>query len=257
MADACAYAIVGRGAWAGKMRAILESERRRVTLLEQTRRDVRESDAVYTSRLTSALVGSGAQIAWLCVPPGPHIVCMVNAAIAAGMHAIVEKPWLCSRAETESLITCAELRGLRLAVHFEYCLLDEIEAWRGRYYDARGLRFGGRFCVSRPDRLGIPAILNLGCHLIAMRRYAAPGSTMGEICCAYEAADERRVWVENDVVDFRENRQPIIQRFFRGFEAAIAGGEFALDLRFGLGVAEDSAEWWAVQTAESARLAIP
>lgn len=253
MCDVFSYAILGRGAWAAKMRSILKAEQRRVTVLAHTRRQATESDEAYRERLTSALSASGAQIAWLCVPPGAHVTHMMEAAIAAGVHVIAEKPWLCPAGETASLLASAEKNGIRLGVHFEYCLLDEMEGWRERYHDARGLGFGGRFAVSRPDRLGIPAIENLGCHLMAMHEYAVPHSEIEELFCAYHSADERRVWIASESVDFLENRQPVVQRFIRKFEAATEGAKFPFGIEFGSRVAESLIRWRGRQTAESLR----
>jgi predicted dehydrogenase len=175
----------------------------------------------------------------------------MEAAMAAGLHAIAEKPWLCSSAETESLAASAAQRSIRLGIHFEYCLLDEMEAWRERYLYTAGLRFGGRFAISRPGRHGIPAIVNLGSHLVAMRRYAVPQSEITELACAYDAPDERLVWIQHESVDFLENRQPIIQRFLRRFEAAIQGAELPFGIEFGLRVAEDLLRWLGPQNMES------
>ncbi len=71
-----------------------------------------------------------------------------------------------------------------------------------------------------------------------------PQAEIGEISCAYESPDERRVWVEADgsvidSVDFTENRQPIIQRFIKRFEAGIDGAEFPFGIEFALRVSED------------------
>jgi len=235
MPENWSYVILGRGRWARRMREILECEGRRVACIEQTRKQAAE--------LTDTMRASGAQAAWLCVPPGPHVAPMMNAAIEAGLHAIAEKPWMCSEVETQSLAGAARARGVRLGVHFEYCLLDEIESWRERFHAVRGLRFGGRFTVSHADRLGIPALENLGSHLLAIRRYASPHSELSELFCAYNSADERRVWIENESVDFLENRQPVIQRFIRKFEAPIQDAEFPLRIEFASQVAADLARW--------------
>jgi hypothetical protein len=133
--------------------------------------------------------------------------------------------------QTEALAAAAEKSGIRLAVHFEYCLLDEIEAWRAQYRNASRLRFGGGFAIARPGPAAVPAVQNLGSHLLAIRRYAVPNSEVLELACAYDSPDERRVWVETDSglrdeLDFLCNRQPIIQRFIRKFEAAIDGADF-------------------------------
>jgi predicted dehydrogenase len=243
MADWPAYAILGLGRWGAKMLSILEAAGRRVTAIAHSRREASESERSYTERLASSLAESGAQIAWLCVPPGPHIELMIRAAMEARTHVVIEKPWL-------GLTAAA---GIIVGVHFEYCLLDEVESWRERFHGVQGLRFGGRFNVSRIDRLGIPPLVNLGCHLLAIRRYAAPQSQISEISCAYEAADERRVWIETDSIDFTHNRQPIIQRFIRKFEAATEGANFPFGLEFAAGVAEDLATYPDPQKAASRR----
>ena len=182
---------------------------------------------------------SGAQAAWLCVTPGPHVAPMVKAGIEAGVHVVAEKPWMCSKDETESLARAARAHGIRLGVHFEYCLLDAVESWRERYQDMRGLRFGGRFTVSRADRLGVPAMENLGSHLAAIHRYAVPHAEITELVCAYDAANERRVWIEEESIDFLENREPLIQRFVRRFEDS---AEFPFGIEFAARVAEDLAQ---------------
>ena len=234
------YAVVGRGRWARRIREVLEGERRRVACIEEARRPAAE--------FVNALRASGAQAAWLCVAPGGHVAPMMRAAIEAGMHVIAEKPWLCSAAETEALRQAARARGVRTGVHFEYCLLNGVEAWRERFEGMRGLRFGGVFRVSRADRQGIPALENLGSHLAAIRRYAAPEAEMEELSCAYEGPDERRVWIEDESLDFLENREPIIQKFVHWFED---GRDFPFDIEFGRRVAEDLIMWRGRQTAAS------
>jgi Oxidoreductase family, NAD-binding Rossmann fold len=241
MAKALSYAVLGRGRWAAKMRAVLEGEGRRVVCIKDTRTEA--------AGLLDALRASGAQAAWLCVTPGPHVRAMVKAAIEAGVHVVAEKPWMCSAAETKMLAAVAVERGVRLGVHFEYCLLDGVEAWRSRFHGISGLRFGGRFTISRPDRLGIPAMENLGSHVAAIRRYAAPQSELAELVCAYGAADERRVWIEHESIDFLENQEPIIQRFVRRFEDTAS--EFPFDLGFALRVAQDLARYRDRQIAGS------
>ena len=147
MSELPSYAILGRGRWATIMEAILAAESRRVVLIEDTRRRNSESEANYISRLGELLDRSGARIAWLCVPPGPHVPAMLKASIAAGLNAVIEKPWLCSEAETESLLALAGERRLLLAVHYQYCLLDQVEGWRRDFNQGAGLCFSGRFTL--------------------------------------------------------------------------------------------------------------
>jgi hypothetical protein len=240
------YAIVGRGRWAGVMGGILSAMDRRTVVIEESRRKVSESDASFRSRLSASMAATGAAIAWFCIPPSPDVPLLMEAAILAGLNVVVEKPWLCSRAETDSLLKLAHNRGAMVAIHYQYCLLDAVEKWRIDLRDTRDLRFGGSFTLSRPDRLGIPALDNLGSHLLAIREYAAPQAVVSEIKCGYDLPDERRVWLERGggtigSIDLLSSREPIIQRFLTRFEAALEGSEFPLDLRFALRVAHSVA----------------
>ena len=261
MAESPSYVIVGRGRWAHTMHGILAAERRRAIFIEETRRLSSESESSYRSRLSLAMSASGAQIAWLCVPPGPHIPLMVEAAISAGLNTVVEKPWLCSRAESDSLVALAQARRLLVAIHYEYCLLEGVESWRNEFKGGAGLFFGGRFTLSRHDPPAVPTIDNLRSHLLAIRAYAVPKSVVAEIHCGYGLPDERNVWVEEQnrrtgFIDFLKNHEPIIQRFIGRLEAALEGANFPFGLEFASRVADDvDALKWA--QAGTARLGMP
>ncbi|HEY2459872.1 MAG TPA: Gfo/Idh/MocA family oxidoreductase [Candidatus Acidoferrum sp.] len=203
-----------------------------------------ETGEAYQARLSAGLRQTGAQIAWLCVPPGPHIFSMARAALEAGLHVVIEKPWLGSRDESASLIAFAQERRLRIGIHYEYCLLDAVANWRRDLRDGANFRFGGRFHTGRANHLNLPALENLGSHLLAIRAYAVPKASIAEIDCAYERSNERRVWLENAgehrrSIDFLENREPIIQRFVKLFESALNGSDFPFDLHFAQRVADD------------------
>ena len=246
MAEAPSYAILGRGRWAGRIATILLAESRCVVSIEETRRGAGESELAYKSRLAESLRASGGQIAWLCVPPGPHIPLMMEAAMDAGRHVVVEKPWRCSRAVTEALLERAKRTRRLLAVHYEYCLLDKVTTWRKTFSPGAGLRFGGRYFLNRPDHLGIPATENLGSHLLSIRAYAAPQSTVSDLRCGYERPAERCVWLEKAgtgiaSINLLENQEPIIQRFIARVERALDGAEFTFGLEFALGVADEVA----------------
>jgi predicted dehydrogenase len=230
---------------------MLAGEQRGIVQLESTRKQPAESDDQYVARIAESLHAARAQIVWLCVPPGSHIPCLLNAAIEAGVHAIVEKPWALSRSETKELIVAAEAKNIVIGVDFEYCLLDEIQAWRQRLRGGDGLSFEGQFHTSQPDRLGLPALENLGSHLLAIRRYAAPRSEIARLSCSYLSPDERRVRIQSETVDFTTNRQPILQRFVEQFEAATEGSNFEFSLEFALDVAEDTAKYLVRQKAPS------
>ena len=244
MAERPAYAILGSGYWAGRMRTIL-AETHKVTCIEGARRRADESPSHYQSRLSKSLKATGAHVSWLCVPPGPHIPLMAEAALHAGLHVIVEKPWLNSRDETKPLLDLASRSGLIFGVHYQYCLLEAVEAWRRDLDGGTGFEFGGRFTISKADRLGMDALDNLGSHLMAIWNYAVPQARVTAITSGYQLADERKVWVEKAgrcvaSIDFLENREPIVQRFVNGVEDAITGAPFPFGIDFALRVAQST-----------------
>jgi predicted dehydrogenase len=242
MAERPVYVILGRGRWAKRMQPIIAGEGRRVVAIEETRQRSSESEARYVARLAQAMKESAAQIAWLCVSPGPHMTLMIQSAIEAGLHVVVEKPWYGSKEETERLQTLARAGVRILAVHYEYCMLEEVQKWRQEFYPGAGLRLGGRFFLSRSDQTGIPALVNLGSHLLAIREWAVPSSEVSEIRCGYELPNERVVWIERKghriaSIDLFNHRQLIVQRFMEKVEAALDSAAFPFDLDFALRVA--------------------
>lgn len=245
MAEGPSYVILGRGRWAGRMQNILAAESRCVANIQETRRTPGEADAAYRSRLAEAMSASNAQIAWLCVLPGAHVPIMIDAALDAGLHVVAEKPWQVSQRATASLVARAKSLRRLVAVHFEYCFLEEVERWRRDFHPGAGLRFGGHFFLDRPDHTGMTAMDNLGSHLLAIRAYAVPQSAVQEIRSGYEQPDERCVWVERGnalaaSINLLANKERIIQKFIATVEASLEGAEFPLDLEFALGVANDS-----------------
>jgi hypothetical protein len=239
------------------MQAILAGEGRGVASLVQSRRLATESASAYRERLLAAFRTGGAQIAWLCVPPGSHIPIMMDASIEAGLHVVVEKPWLCSAEETHRLEALAKARNSLLAIHYEYCMMEQVESWRREWNPGSGLGFGGRMTISRPNHIGLSALDNLGSHLLSIHEYCVPSAQISEINCAYEQRDERRVWLDKGdrriaEIDLLANQEPIIQRFIARVEAATRGAHFTLGLQFALRVAERSAVWMQ-QAANRAR----
>ena len=246
MSRAPAYVILGRGRWAKRMTSILMEANRSVAHIAETRLGAAENGEGYRRRLASELAGSGAQVAWLCVPPGPQILPILHACADSGVHAVVEKPWLGSQEETNAIQRLADENGISIGVHYEYCMLDEVQSWRGSLGRGSGLGFGGVFRHSRPNHLAISAIDNLGSHLLSIRAYAVPDSRITDIACAYEMPDERRVWIEKDSkrvdsLDLLTHTQPIVQRFMTRYEAALDGAAFELGLSFALQVAAAAA----------------
>jgi predicted dehydrogenase len=226
------------------MQAILAGEGRRVEVIEEARATYHESADQHYSRLSNAFRASQAEIAWLCVSPGPHLPGLVEAALDTGLHVIVEKPWHGSPEVTQKLMQQAHSKKRLLAIHYEYCLLEEVQEWRRGLSPGRGLQFSGRFFLSRADHLGIPALDNLGTHLFSIREFAVPEATVVDIRCEYGMPDERLVRIagENqmrETIDLLAQKQPIIQRFMQKCEAALDGAAFSLDLGFALRVSEE------------------
>jgi hypothetical protein len=227
-----------------RMHAMLVGEGRRAEFAAGLRRGTNESSGAYESRLAQTFSDSSAQIAWLCVLPGAHVPMLIRAAFAAGLHVIVEKPWLYSSQETAPLQAAATKARLQGGVHFEYCLLSEIENWRRKHARQDDLAFGGTFNVHAADRLGISAMQNLGTHLVAMREYAVPHSRLSNIYCGYELPDERTVWLDSAerrvaTVDFLGSKEPIVQRFLARFENSLDGSTFPFDFAFAQRVNEN------------------
>src|SRR5579885_3443203 len=228
------------------MREILLGENRRVAEMPEARRNAMESDSDYEARLAEGFRKSNARIAWLCVLPGPHVCTMVKAGIQAGLNVVAEKPWFASPAETRELQALARRAASKIAVHYEYCMLDEVESWRRRYAQESGLDFSGTFHHGRPNHLPLDALHNLGTHLVSIRNFAVTFASVTALTCAHGRPDERAVWIERqrtpvDRIDLLGSRQPIIQRFAGRFEAALEGGSFPFDLDFALGVSEQLA----------------
>ena len=224
MPDQLSYAILGRGRWSGKDPKVLAGHGRRSVSIGATRAALGEDQAAYRARLTSAMIATDAHIAWLCLPPGPHIPLIVEAAIFAGLHVIVEKPWLIPAAETARLFAMAQNAGRVVAVHYEYCFCREVESWRSQLQGGAGLQFCGRFTVDRPDRLGISAAENLGSHLLAIWQYAVPHAQVAEIHCGYELPNERRVWLEREGKRNRRDRLPVKRAGDPAIRRSIRGG---------------------------------
>lgn len=261
MAEFPRYAILGNGRWGAIMRSILRGEDRRAEIIPGARQDHAETIDAYRSRISASLKSSGAQVAWLCVPPGSHIRAMVEAALLAGLHVVVEKPWMASSEDTAALTKLAQAHHKKVAVHFEYCFLDEIESWRRQYQQAtdqprNAETFGGTFLIDRPGPASMTPLQNLGCHLLAMRNYAVPQFGLSEIACGYEKSNRRSVWLQRgnnrfSAINFLNSKEPIIQRFVNGFENALNGAEFPFDLEFALQVAKDVAALEAQVPPES------
>jgi hypothetical protein len=82
----------------------------------------------------------------------------------------------------------------------------------------------------------MPAIDNLGSHLLAIRAYSAPRSGLQEIRCGYEQPDERCIWLEKRLSSiFWQTRSPLFSALWQKWKAESPPG-----LEFALSVANDA-----------------
>jgi hypothetical protein len=244
VSESPAYVVLGSGRWAGRIHSILSGENRRVIAIGAAQPRCGENESEFKATLGSFLVATGANLAWLCDSPGLHTRWMIESAMQAGLHTIVEKPWLFSPAETHTLKKQAEAAGRILGIHYEYCMLEAVQNWKRDYFPGTGLRFGGRFTIKNSGNSQLAAIDNLGCHLLSIRQYAVPASEVAEIECEYETADQRLVWLEKGKqrlaeINFGRNKEPIVQRFIKKVEASLEGEAFPFDADFALRVTEE------------------
>ncbi len=220
------YTILGKGRWAHVLTDILGGMGRQAAMLDGVRRASDESDSEYRARLADRLHDAG-EIVWIAVPPGPHSVAMLEAALEAGRHVIVEKPWLAAPSQSRTLETRAVSLGLRCAVHYQYLFLTEVQELLASGIDGAGMVFSGQFTIARTSRNGIPAGPNLGSHLVALWRGAFPAADRGSLIAGYEQENLRMISLEGraapHIVDFTVNAEPIIQRFVAAFEAGDPG----------------------------------
>ena len=220
------YTVLGAGRWAGILAGILNKEGRGVAVLSGNRQAPDENTEAYLARQRRRLEDAG-EIVWIAVPPGPHVPLMVRAALEQGRHVIVEKPWLADAAESRALDDFAAARGLRCAVHYQYCLLDRVRELSVTLDQGAGWAFSGQFTIGRASLNGIAANLNLGSHLVSLWRDAFPKAARGEMFVGYELADCRSVTLTGPrgahEIDFSQNAEPIIQRFITAFEAGTFG----------------------------------
>src|ERR1700722_7124794 len=112
MAETLTYVVVGQGRWAGVMQRVLTGEGRGVSVVPDARPRNGESDVEHVARIAADLKFSGAQVAWFCLKPGPHIALVLRAALDVGLHVVVEKPWLCDGQGTDELAERARARGV-------------------------------------------------------------------------------------------------------------------------------------------------
>jgi hypothetical protein len=178
---------------------------------------------------------------WLAIPPIDQEV-FVEIILGFHKHVIVEKPWMCNEQTTLKLIDFAKTVDRQVAVHYQYCYLDAFKRLPFQTdYPIGEITFQGEFSISRENRLSIPAIYNMGSHLVAIKELFCPEASVSDINTGYNTEDKRLVRFESQSqhyeVDFSCNDEPLIQRFMQDFESHVnASREFPLNLQFSLRV---------------------
>lgn len=221
------YAVIGRGAWGKQIANILNGMGRSVMVLPISRRHGGQSIEQYQSAVNKHLIKSSCNqdVVWLAVPPNDQVL-LASLLLENKYHVIVEKPWMASSQESSDIMATAQSSNRQISVHYQYCLLDELTKTRIEYNScAEDVIFSGVFTIARPNRLKIPALANLGSHLLAIRQYHFPGTTLGNIQSAYESESQRMCCLQDNSrslkVNFLGNREPLVQRFIHEFEASI------------------------------------
>lgn len=236
-----AYTIVGEGRWGQKIAEILARRASPVTIIrlpDQYRGAATGSAAASERRDFIAAATSAVDVVWVAVRPGDDQIAIVSDALESGKNVIVEKPWLATPGQSAALQAVAKKSGLITGVHFQFCYAARVEELSRQYKDCRNVRFSGNFSISRDNRLDIPADLNLGIHLHAIRQACFPDAAPGRIESAYGATERRDFSLKTDdgeiIVDLLETGEPLVDRFINSFEEALSeGGPFALDLALG------------------------
>lgn len=244
------YAVLGRGRWGNAVHAALRGMGRRVagSGLGRPAGDVAGGpDGRYADLLRAELdrLAREADILWMAIPPRDQVL-VLREALRAGLHVIVEKPWMADGEATRRLSEQAREEGRVVGVNFQYCLQDEVRQLAARICEAgeTPVRFLGRFTISRENRLGLPALENLGSHLMAIRnRYFGRAEVAG-LVAGYLEQDERWFCVATDaaehVCDLSGGGQDTVADLARLFETAVReGAGFPFDLCFARRVADD------------------
>lgn len=231
------FGLVGQGRWGRVIHGVLTELDFQVTVFPLSRKSQSETALEYASRVRRFLGEVEFDILWLATSPQDQFILLCEG-LHRTRHIIIEKPLLIS--EREALVICeiASATSSTIGVNYQYCFLEEI-------FDLKkvdGLLradciFDGIFTVPQPNRLSISPEVNLGIHLAAIKLLHFPEARLGNIISSYESENRRsfKITCENAtwVLDFTENRQPLVQRFLSEYIGCVRSGErFKLDIEF-------------------------
>lgn len=221
------YGVIGNGQWGKRIQDILIQMERDIVVFDISRRfeqTTREYENYILNNLKKNI--NNVDIFWLAVPPGDQYT-LCKSILGFNKHIIVEKPWMENTEKTKELLAYSSKINKQIGVHFQYCYLDCIEKIL-KNNDKFSI-FNGAFCVSKENRLSIPAIYNLGSHLFSIKELYFPHLNVGKIETGYNKPDARYFELKGSdkeyVLDFFKINEPLIQRFVKDFEKKIDSEE--------------------------------
>ena len=235
--------MIGGGRWGSTIKNVLSTTTEGVITFDISRRAENESRESYADNIKKCLQSEidKVDVVWLAIPPVDQEI-FVEIILGFHKHVIVEKPWMCDERITLKLIDYAKTVNKQVAVHYQYCYLDAFKHLPFRSGVPMGeVFFQGEFCISRENRLSIPAIYNMGSHLFAIKELFCPEASVSGINTGYNMRDKRLVRFESKdqhfEVDFYGNDEPLIQRFIQDFESHVSDSrEFPLNLELSLSI---------------------
>ncbi len=237
------YGVIGSGRWGSVIKKILSTGSEMVISFDISRRHKSETRKNYKNNIKRYLQRNIEQVdvIWIAVPPKDQDI-LIESVLDYGKHVIVEKPWMCDQMVTSELVNHAKFVDRQVAVHYQYCYLDALKHVPFALHNSQdGMYFWGEFCISRSNRLSIPAIYNLGTHLLAIKELYFPDAFIKGIHTGYNMLDKRRIRIQSTTqcyeIDFQNNNEPLIQRFIFDFENHLnSKKEFPLNLMFSLNI---------------------
>lgn len=225
------FAILGAGRWGGIVAQAVRRIGHQAEILTGLRLAPGQSWDDYRMAWQHSLAGTGIDIVWIATPPGDHVVPLCHACLDAGIHVIIEKPWMGKRNDMISLISKATARGLLVAVNYQYLFLDFVEAARKKWASVVGNKrhIDIIFTIDRPPRSALPAIYNLGAHLFAIKMALDENAEISDMNVGYCMKNARQIIVsdaeKSEVFDFTNNSEPILERFIQRYVRAVDGDD--------------------------------
>lgn len=253
------YAVVGNGKWGAQISEILLKQNKEVESLDISRRKkniTKKKYKEYVFKLLEERAGD-LDIIWLAVSPGDQDV-LIRCALDVGCNVVVEKPLMINYEQTLEIMNYAKSLNLQVAMHYQYCFLENIleiqKKIQESYVDK--LTFSAEFLIPRENRLGIPAVYNLGSHLLAIKCFHFPTAKTKYINTGYKSLESRLIKVKSMekeyILNFLNNSEPIVQRFIESFEAALVSSTiFPINLELELKISFEINELSSIKKNES------